>query len=155
TLFYVISCLIKWQPIIIAPVLVIYMLNISNLREWCRIDVRILTWRVVAPVLIMSLAILAIYGLAPVKAFWQNVNDPFLSGNALNFNWILTHLRQGWEGGLNNGRADYITVRDWWVIGLSKLLFITTYLMSCYMFFKKQKTFPNLIFYAILAFFSY
>jgi hypothetical protein len=158
TLLYGISCLIKWQPIIIAPVLLIYILNISDWRQWRQIDIKQIVLQILLPALIVTAILLAVFGTELFLALDRASVDELLSGNALNFNWILTHylrLYRGWLGGLDNGLATWVVSRDWRIIGVSKLLFFTTLLASCYMAFRRPKTFTNAIFYTFLAFLSY
>jgi hypothetical protein len=158
TLLYGISCLIKWQPIIIAPVLLIYILNISDWRQWRQIDIKQIALQILLPALIVTAILLAVFGTELFLALDRASVDELLSGNALNFNWILTHylrLYRGWLGGLDNGLATWVVSRDWRIIGVSKLLFFTTLLASCYMAFRRPKTFTNAIFYTFLAFLSY
>jgi hypothetical protein len=159
TLLYGASCLIKWQPIIIAPILFIYMLNVADWRDWRQVDVKSLAKSVLLPAVVVLVLLLVIFGPELYWSFSMATSDGLLSGNALNFNWLITHFMRhflpSWFGGLDNGLATWIDTKDERITTLPKALFITTYLATCYIFWRRPKTFKNAIFYALLGFLSY
>ena len=82
------SCLVKPQPVTIAPFIVIFLADRITTRTR-RID-----WRKLAaatlPALVVGSAFGAAFGLYPIgQAFWRAMSNQYLSGNVLNLNWIL------------------------------------------------------------------
>ena len=85
---FLIACLIKWQPLIVAPFIGIYLFEISNLRS-CRDAVGgRLFWQLVVLVAVTIALLSLIFGLAPARSLWHGMSHPFLSGNALNLPWV-------------------------------------------------------------------
>ncbi len=79
-----IAGLIKWQPVVLAPVILIYALD----GRW---SARTLGW--VAPTAICVPLIVAVFGpAATAHAFLGAADDPYFSGQAFNLDWIVT----GW-----------------------------------------------------------
>lgn len=159
TLLYGATCLIKWQPIIIAPVLLLYLLQIDRLADWRHINWRELGLGVLLPAGVVTAVLLYLFRLEMFEALRAGTRDGLFSGNALNFNWIITHglrqFRPDWFGGLQNGLATWIDTRDPRFTTLPKLLFGFTFALSCYLCFRHRKTFPNLLRFTLLAFLSY
>jgi hypothetical protein len=157
--FFSISVLTKWQPIIIAPFLAIYILNIHKVAQWRQIKYKELIGKVIFPVSIIIIVALSIFGITLVYTFLSATSSMFLSGNALNFNWILTHLLNVLYpdrfGGLLNGQAQYINNPPLEVIFIPKLLFYSSYVITAVTFFKREKTFENLIIFSLLGYLAY
>ncbi len=83
TVLFLIACLIKWQPLIVAPFIGVYLFEISNLRTCRRAVGRRLFWQL-ATLVAVTIALLS----APARSFWHGMNHPYLSGNALNLPWV-------------------------------------------------------------------
>jgi hypothetical protein len=157
---FTIACLIKWQPLIIAPFILVYLLPITKLSDWRQIPLKQLLLRVLLPAAGLLLLISAIFGITPVwLAFKASISHHYLSGNALNFNWILTHLLHilapDQFGGLLNGRADYIVTESAKITFASRALFAIFYLLTMAAFFRREKTFSNFLIFTLAGFLAY
>ncbi len=82
-----------------------------------------------------------------------------LSGNALNFNWILTHVLHVFYpdrfGSLVEGRARIILTESQTVMFVPRLLFFLSYTITLVSFFKRDKTFEDMINLSLTGYFSY
>jgi hypothetical protein len=88
TALFLIASLTKWQPLIAAPFISVYLFEISDLRS-CRDAVgRRLFWQLAILIAVTLGGLLIIFGSAPVLSLWYGMNYPFLSGRALNLPWI-------------------------------------------------------------------
>jgi hypothetical protein len=116
--------------------------------------------KAVAPAAVLTASMLVAFGPGPVlKAFDSALSNPFLSGNALNLNWIVTHFLHVWDpnqfGGLQNGLADCIPTSSLGIVLIPRLLFWTTYLLLLALFFRCEKTFTNLLIFCMLGYLCY
>jgi hypothetical protein len=181
TLLFSITCLIKWQPIIVAPFILLQLAeprlrNIptgqpterhpttqpterhptTQLTE--QHPTRLLLGRVVLPLLVIVGLVWFIFGVEFWMAFRRAISDPVLSGKALNFNWVLTHLLQmvypDAFGRLVEGRATIIQ-SDLRILLIPKLLFYPVYALVLYAFLRQTKTFENLLLYALAGYLAY
>ncbi len=159
TIFYSVSCLIKWQPIIIAPFILLYILNIKKTAEWKEIDYRGIVINVLSPMIIIVITTFSLFGMPFLKSLASAVTEPYLSGNALNFGWIMTYFLQVFfpdkVGPLIEGEARYIMTASLKLVLLPKLLFFFSYAAAFLAFFKKEKSFENLIYYSLVGFLAY
>jgi len=159
TVLFSISVLTKWQPIIIAPFIALYLINIRQLAQWREIKYKQLILRVIFPVALIIIITLSIFGMSLVKTFISATSSWFLSGNALNLNWIVTYLLNVLYpdrfGGLVNGQIQIITNPPLAVTFIPKLLFYLSFIITFVTFFKREKTFENLIIFSILGYLVY
>ena len=115
-LFFAISCFIKWQPMILLPFALIFLLgNEQTLTISKRIQ-QVLT------AIFSIVVVIIVFGLtftfdAINQSFSRAFNLPYFTGNALNFNWILTWLNNGAFGRM---RWSYIEDVASWMPTLSK-----------------------------------
>lgn len=160
TAFYSITCLIKWQPIILAPFILVYLLNINRVGDWRQTDFKRLAWQVLLPGLVILIFTFSAFGVLPVLgslrlAFSHN----FLSGNALNFNWIITHFLHVFYprqfGPLINGQARFIRTRELEITFIPRLLFLCFYAAALVSFFRRDKTFEGLLRFALSGYLAY
>lgn len=131
--FFAVSCLVKWQPLIIAPFLVIYVWRICGVSFATR--VRTFSIRVVAPFLIVWLGAGLVFGFESIiRAFISNLSTWVVSGNAANAQWILTWWLRvkspekygGTDAGIvrylevGNEYSDYLRLIFWlfWILVL-------------------------------------
>ena len=160
TAFYSIACLTKWQPIIIAPFLGVYLLNMRHVRSWKQIDFKRLAGRVLVPTLAILMLTFAAFGVGPVlRSLKDATSHDFLSGNALNFNWILTHWLHVFSperfGGLIKGQAKFIRTRSLHITLAPQLLFLLSYASVIVSFFRRDKTFEVLLNFALMGYLAY
>jgi len=159
TVFFSIACLTKWQPVIIAPFIALYILNIKQIAQWRQIEFKRLFWSVLFPASVMLVLTLSIYGLTPIGAFKAATQSFFLSGYALNFNWLLTYFLEALYpakyGSIIDGQAQLILTPSLVVTFIPRLLFILLYIITVISFFRRDKTFENLILFSIVGYLAY
>jgi hypothetical protein len=161
TVLFSIAILTKWQPIIIAPFVALYILNFTPGAHWKQVDFKRLSMHMLFPVIAIAILIFSIFGVTAVlKAFIAALNPEFLSGNALNFNWLITHLLHVLYpdrfGSLIDGQATHICVPTSLMITLiPRLLFWLSYIITVVLFFKRDKSYENLILFSLLGYLVY
>ena len=167
SVYYCLSVLTKWQPIVIFPFLFIYIsefsgerlsnLSIRNLLASLKsINTKNL-FKSSSVVLIFILVLSITYGLLPVaKSFYVSINHNYLSGNALNFNWIMTWLLQLSEGNF----SPVIIIKKIYsdtsnVVYLGQIIFVFIYLTLLLIFaFKKERSIQDLYYFCMLGSFT-
>lgn len=155
----VVACLTKWQPLLIVPFVAAYLfaharavhrspraLALALLRQW-------------APALVVVAVVLAVFGAAMGQALRTALSHPFLSGNALNVCWIITHLLHvaGPDrfGALEGGAAQFIVTSDPRIVLVPKLLFGIAYAAVLIVFIRREKTLTNLLVFGLNAYLAY
>ncbi len=157
---FTLTCLIKWQPIILAPFFALYILGIQHPRAWRTIPWRSILTGVIIPAGLVGLAALAIFGTAIIAALQHAVSFPVLSAQALNFNWLLSWALHVFDpatyGPLTNGAIGLITLPPGSPIALvAKLLFFAFYGGLLLRFFAAPKSYENLLRYSLLGYLAY
>lgn len=94
TAMFLVACLTKWQPLILAPFIGIYLFEISSLQSCLNAIRRRLFWELTILVAATLTLVSWVFGLAPASALRNAMSDPFLSGNALNVPWIAGFLHK-------------------------------------------------------------
>jgi hypothetical protein len=161
SLLFSVSCLIKWQPLIIAPFLLLQATSLSkgHGNDWRAIGG---VWlRLIAPALGVILLAVVTFGYQPIAASLHDaLNHRFLSGNALNFNWLVTYLLRALHpeeyGAIVNGIVYSIDIDSsaGWVRAI-KLVFILFYLGALWRFFKMRPSFGGVIECSLAGYLSY
>jgi hypothetical protein len=160
-LFYAISCAIKWQPLIIAPFICLYIFAAARQSptDSGRIKRQLVPFAISALVIVIPL--LAIFGVTAVFDSFKRAltYHRFLSGYALNLGWIQTWalnlLSPEKYPPLQTGAIDAVIVRDAWIVWPNKLLFYASYLAILLAFVRQTKTFTRLIVYSMLGYLAY
>jgi hypothetical protein len=161
-LFYAISCAIKWQPLILAPFVCLYVLNAASERVSGAQSVK--KFRItpfVTSALVILVPIFAIFGPSAVFDSLRRAMTyhKFLSGYALNLGWIETwalHLLDpGKYGPLQNGAIDIFIAREPLVVWPDKILFYLSYAAIVFVFTRQRKTFGRLVAYSMLGYLAY
>ena len=157
SVLFTLTCLIKMQPLIIAPFLIIYLLDFRNVNDLKHFDWKGFFKNLVLPTLLILSLIVAIYGVEVVNAFFRAAENPRLSGNALNLNWIITYFLRVFHyfGPLKEGYIKWIMIEDLRIILVPKILFFGFYLVTIFSFIKEEKTFKNLLLFSIIGHLSY
>ena len=157
--FYSMACFTKWQPLIILPFAVLSILNISSIRDWKKIDLTEMVLRILLPFLIIIIFTIFFFRSSLFESFNMALNHTYLSGNALNFNWIMTYLLLSiypeTYGDFFNGHIRYLDITSLKIVLIPKLLFYLFYITAIFLFFKSEKTFKNMIFFSLLGYLSY
>jgi hypothetical protein len=153
------ACLVKWQPLVLAPFLAIYLVGMPASGDWRQAVVKRLGWRVILPAALMALGTWAIFGKDVVDALAIGLTNNFLSGNALNLNWIVTFgirtLNPNWFGGLSGGLIVPIDTPDWHALLWSKILFWLLFIPSGLAFALSKKSFDDLIRFGLCGYLTY
>lgn len=141
-----VAIMIKWQPAILAPPLLIYA--VAKARGWRRV------WCVL-PGAAVGLGVTVAFGWRSVWwAFSGAAGDPYFSGQAFNLDWIVSAALEFWHLGgapaIAGGNIAAITALapPWYAA--SKILFWVVYLVVLAVFGLAAKT-PARLYLALCA----
>ena len=159
SLLYSLVCLIKWQPLIIAPFIAIYLLQQWRIESFSSSWKNFLTQAALPAGIIAALCFL-IYGLPLLHAFSEATSNPYLSGNALNFHWVLTYasrvLNPGRFGGLQDGLIHYVTLQPHTMpVYLLKGVFWLIYASVLYLYYRRAGDYSTFLRFSILGYLAY
>ncbi len=160
---YSVACLIEWQSAIIAPFIAIHLWNLLyGPHAFPPTERRLgrLFGRIVLPAVLVVAPTVLTFGAGPVwQALRRATSHSFLSGNALNINWILTHwlhvYRPEQFGGLVHGQADFIRTNSLSIVLVPRLLFWGTFATAILVYSRREKTFEHLMRWSLLGYLSY
>jgi hypothetical protein len=156
---FTLACLIKWQPVILAPFAVVYLTGIKSLGRFKAVDGKPLLASVGLPSALFLAPVLGVFGLEVALAFGRASFHSYLSGNALNLTWIMTYFLHvclpDRFGPLVDGRATGIMTRELEIVLLPKLAFALSYGLALYALIKREKTLENLLEFALIGYFAY
>jgi hypothetical protein len=158
-LLFTISCSIKWQPLVIAPFICVYVWNaVQDIPSWRdKLRRQIMPFAVAALVVAMPLG--AIFGTSIIRSFQLAMSHDYLSGLALNFSWLHTwalHLAQPEKyGALQDGQIGIIHTHEALVTLPERILFYASYSAVFVVFARQKKTFERLIVYSVLGYMAY
>ena len=160
-LLFAASCAIKYQPLILAPFVCLYVLSAARKRNaGGQINAQISPFIVTA--LVLAVPIFAFFDLATIVDSFKRAltYHKFLSGYALNLGWLQTwvlHLTSPdkYGGFLQDGAIDAVIVRDTLVILPTKILFYLSYAAILFAFARQNKTFERLLVYSTLGYLAY
>jgi hypothetical protein len=151
TILFSVACLTKHQPLILAPFFALYVFREGGARA--------AAIRMVAPALLITGAVVTVFGDSIPSALWKSLHHRSLSGNALNLNWVITHALHLFDpqqyGGLEDGEARYILMEGGTIKTFSRCLFWAAYSAVTALFLFRRKTFNNLIIYSLLGYLAY
>ncbi len=153
-----ISFLIKFQPIILAPFLALYVLDINTWRDLPRINLRRALTALGALLLAPALLLLA-FGPTLLFSLRNTMKGEFLSGYALNLNWLVTFLLHQVApqtyGPIQNGEVALINNPGSTVLAFTYLSFLLVYGLIVLRFVTVHKTFANFLLYSLLGYLAY
>lgn len=157
---FTVSCFTKWQPLIIAPFVCVYVFSVSKNESAERNKALSRLWPFVLATAIIALPLLLIFGWKVFDSLERAMTrHAFLSAYALNLSWLQTwalHLIQpGKYGALQNGEIDIFLTREPIVVWPDKILFYLSYAAILFAFACQKKTFARLIVYSILGYLAY
>lgn len=158
---FAVSSLIKWQPLIIAPFLVLHAVS-SPTGEPHSAGVLMRRWfHLVAPAVGMVLATIIVFGYRPIAASLDHaLNQELLSGDALNFNWLVTWFLEVVHpekyGAIPDGTVKAIIIDPsvGWATAI-KLIFIFFYLGALWRLFRWRASFVAAIECSLVGYLSY
>jgi hypothetical protein len=160
-LMFAISCSIKWQPLLIAPFICVYVMTAAGegLSARDKVYKSIMPFMIAAVVVVLPLVM--IFGAGAIINSLQRamIKHNFISGYALNFGWLHTWALHLWApekyGSLQNGEINVIETRDALLLLPEKILFYLGYAAILIAFALQKKTFKQLVVYSILGYLSY
>ena len=157
---FVIGCFAKWQPLIIAPFVCLYVLGVARQRapEKHRIKTQILPFALGAGVVALPLTL--VFGWKVFDSLQRAMTrHAFLSGYALNLGWLQTwalHLTQPDKyGALQNGEIGIFLTREPIIVWPHKILLYSSYAAILFVFARQTKSFERLIVYSMLGYMAY
>lgn len=155
--FFTIATMIKWQPLIIAPFLLIYAWKSVNGNLKKRLTT--LTLQLLVPVAGLWGMAGLIFGFQSIAhALARQANTWVLSGNAPNFQWILTYLFRVFDpdtfGGLENGLVKYVPLEDWWM-GSARFIFVGIFCWLLVVLARRTASFSETLLLSAVGFFAY
>jgi len=156
TAMFLIACLIKWQPLILAPFIGIYLFKISNPRSCLSAVRRHLFWGLIVLVAVTIALLTGLFGLAPARALRNAMSDPFLSGNALNLPWLAGFFHKllfsssfSIQDELSPSQPDSTYQLPF------KIIFWIIFTMIVMRAMRAEKRFENCLLFAIVGFLTY
>src|SRR5260370_18675690 len=142
-----VAALTKWQPLIIAPFLLVYLFKAAGLRRT--------VLHAALPVLLILGGVYAVYGNSILVSLIRGVSDGTLSAQALNYGWVITHALHIADpadyGPLSDGECQFVKIPvDRPLLSGLKLLFWVLYAAVLVMFLFRAKTFEDLVSWTLL-----
>jgi hypothetical protein len=156
-LAYSLAIFIKWQALIIAPFLALYVFFLDGSRRGLLQNLRATS----LPFLVISGVVISAYGVTPVyDAFAWAFHHLWLSGYALNMHWLITFLYQAFSpelfGGLNHGEISFIATQQLPLpFLLAKLVFAAGFCSVLFVFARVKSGFENLLVFALAGYLLY
>src|ERR1700674_5405714 len=158
---FAVSCFIKWQPLIIAPFLVLHAVSIPPENSPSARALAKRLFHLVAPALVGILGFAMIFGYSAMAAsLRRSLQHALLSGNALNFNWLITYFLRLFcpeqYGAITNGVVELVKIDlSWGWVGAIRLVFIFFYLGALWRSFKMRASFAGAIECSLVGYLSY
>jgi len=156
SILFLVSVLLKWQALVIAPFLLIHMLRISDLPSTARLFFRPLTFQLVAVGVLAALCTGAIFGTYPPRAFLSALRHPYLSANTLNMPWVATFALR------LLGSPDYAVWKEVTFLALPvpyllpfKAIFFILFGFVLARYIHVAKTFSHCMFFCVLGVVTY
>ena len=154
SVFFATACLVKWQPVILIPFVIVFLLR-SLVAERGTLNTRRIAAALVPGLSVSAVVVLAFGLRAVAHAFRLGLTQPFLSGNALNLGWLLTALERG---SLDNGKpVTFVFLPDVpsWMPTLTRSLFALAMLVILAAFWRGARTFEQLLAASIIGVVAY
>lgn len=156
-LVFMAASLVKWQPGIMGPFVAAHIVNSLARGGGSRWALRA-AGIIALPGIACLVLLLSLFGESLLGAFRQATTNFFISGNALNLNWVYTvalHLIDPARfGALGRGETLIIT-RDPALVLAPKILFWCAYLWILVRFVARRRGFVDLLGFAALGSFTY
>lgn len=160
-LMFAISCAIKWQPLLIAPFVCVYVIAAAGDGLPGRDKTLQRATPFIIAALVVALPLVVTFGAGAIIGSLQRAmtRHNFISGYALNFGWLHTWALHLWApekyGSLQDGQIDLIQSRDAVLMLPEKILFYLSYATILIAFALQKKTFRQLLVYSMLGYLSY
>jgi len=159
-LCFSIACLIKYQPVIAAPFLMVYLIAIFFDKQGLFASSKKLVMRIILPGVLPWLLAFLVFGFAMVQSLASLANGAWLSAQALNMNWIVQRVLL--QSGIENqfppwSEASVAMIRaipevaGMWA-DRSALVF---YAASLLLMTMQKKNIENLLLFSVMGTFSW
>jgi hypothetical protein len=140
TVLFVTSCLIKWQPLILAPFLLVFVVQAYTSGAWST-RAKSLLRTVVLPALLVLVPVFLLFGPPMLAALGVALTRvPHSGGYALNLNWIVIHTL---------GQVTSVTGP------IGKGLFAVFFGLTLAAFARSKKTLENLWLLTLVGYVTY
>jgi hypothetical protein len=158
SLWLSLACLTKWQPLIVLPFVLIYVIRSMPTRPLAAFGRHLLV--AVLPGTISAALVAWYFGLGAIAAALRAASaHPYLSGNALNANWVVTEVVRMTQpdrfGPLKGGEAEYIITDDPWLCWPPKAMFALLFGWALWKQVRSPNSFDSMLRYALLGFLAY
>lgn len=162
-LFFALLSLIKYQPFIIAPFILIYFINIfDSQKQKYKLSVKIKELlQISIPVLIIWIMVCIIYKGEPLRTLRTALfsSGMCIAPNALNLGWIIQFLLEKFEpdtfGALNNGYISIIWNAPKSVLSFKYIFLILYFIAVLCLSLHKEKNSQLVLRYAIIGYTVY
>jgi len=159
TLFFAVAFLTKWPPLILTPFIGLYILNVQA-KAWRRIDWKAILLEVLLPGAAVVALVVLVYGAGPMGLALKGAfEQPWLSGDAMNFNWIITHWlhvhQPATYGPLVDGLAKNLMDVPREITRWPTALFWFFYVSTVAVYVWRRKTFQSMVLYALVGYLVY
>ena len=150
-LFFSAACLIKWQPLVLAPFFLVYL--------WKRGPRALL--RALGAAAIPAIVLFLFFGPEMARALGRALSHRGLSANALNLWWLVTHaLHAAWPdafGSLSAGTAGHIYSPRGAVLHLLvlRLPFVLCYATVFVLLWRRGAQFTSVLQHALVGYLTY
>lgn len=152
SLLFASASLIKWQPLLLLPFLIIYLLGTAQGSKPWRARSWALAWSLL-PGLALGLVTCLIFTFGAMGVSLARIwGQPFFSGNGLNFEWLLIWLNNGFHGPM---RWAYISEVPAWMPILGQALTAIALIFIALMFALSKRSYDQLLFTMIVGFVAY
>ncbi|HEY8291404.1 MAG TPA: hypothetical protein VIG44_02905, partial [Thermomicrobiales bacterium] len=155
---FTLTCLMKWQPAILAPVFLISLFAARTEGEQPQRAIQ-RACRVVFPAIVILAVALIVFGKEFLLEFHRATSENFLSANALNVDWIVTHILSWWDPRRFGFAADthrrFIRVPNAAILALLKIPFFVVYTWMLVRFARGPQSFVAMLWAAYAGYAAY
>jgi Gpi18-like mannosyltransferase len=157
SILFSLACLIKWQPIIILPFFIFYLLRV-NVKRRSELNLAYFFIGSMPGLLLFSVVVFMFNEQVVWESFQRALSHNYLSANALNFNWILTYYVEFMDAGkyapLHEGLAHWILLSDDDLV-VGKMLFRIGYFALLMVFLLRDRDVRELILFSLIGYLLY
>lgn len=162
-LFFTLLSLIKYQPLIIAPFILIYFIDIyDSQQQKLKLSIKIKKLlKMSIPVMIIWITVCIIYKGEPLKMLRSALfsSGASIAPNALNLGWIIQFLLEKFQpdtfGALNNGYISIIWNAPKSYLSFKYIFFILYFIAVILLTLHKEKSCQLVLRYAIVGYTVY
>lgn len=153
-----ITCLIKWQVAIVAPIALLYSVMETKSGVGTKAWLRQCLPALVLPAIACGAIVLAVFGTEALQSFRRATSEQWLSANALNFGWVLTHILRWWDprtfGNVRGIEKQYILIGPHAQLAM-KAFFFVIYVGVIYRFLRARRSFDTMLYYLYIGYAVY